>query len=221
MGIFRGINCNIHYPFIITIKNARKNFTKIDKALVKSVIGRIVLQVEDRGRAWYINPADGKKYYLGRPTNAFQVMRILGIGISTKNLDRIPVGLLEGSLSMDVDTDKDGLSDRLEKGLRTDWLKADTDKDSFSDYEEVKNGYNPLAPGKVSLDLQFAKKLSGKIFIQVEQNGEAWYVEPKVNRRYYLGRPVEALGVMRVFGLGISNEDLNKIPVGTFASKAE
>ena len=211
------------YPFdpeaVDVIANARKNFTKLDKSLVNAVIGRIVLQVEDRGRAWYINPKDGKKYYLGRPTNAFQVMRILGDGISTANLEKLPVGIMDGSLTMDVDTDKDGLSDRLEKGLRTDWKKADTDNDAYSDYLEVSKGYDPLSKGKPKVDLSFTNKNLGRIFIQVQQNGEAWYLDPISRRRFYLGRPVEALAIMKNLGLGISNSDLNKIPVGSFAGK--
>lgn len=47
--------------------------------------GRILLQVEDKGQAWYINPTDGKKYYLGRPSDAFNVMRRVGLGISDKD----------------------------------------------------------------------------------------------------------------------------------------
>lgn len=28
--------------------------------------GKILLQVEDRGEAWYVNPANLKRYYLGQ-----------------------------------------------------------------------------------------------------------------------------------------------------------
>lgn len=44
--------------------------------------GRILLQVEDKGQAWYVNPSDSKKYYLGRPDDAFELMRRVGLGIS-------------------------------------------------------------------------------------------------------------------------------------------
>src|SRR3989339_1754978 len=49
--------------------------------------GRILLQVESNGEAWYVNPENEKRYFLGRPTNAFQVMRDLGLGISNKDFD--------------------------------------------------------------------------------------------------------------------------------------
>lgn len=47
--------------------------------------GRILLQVESKGQAWYVNPTDGQKYYLGRPTDAFSVMRRFGLGINNKD----------------------------------------------------------------------------------------------------------------------------------------
>lgn len=47
--------------------------------------GRILLQVEDKGQAWYVNPADNKKYYLGRPQDALNLMRRFGLGISNNN----------------------------------------------------------------------------------------------------------------------------------------
>ena len=57
-------------------------------------------------------------------------------------------------------------------------------------------------------DLNFAKKLSGKILLQTESKGEAWYVYPGDNKRYYLGRPTDAFKLMRELGLGISNVEI-------------
>jgi len=47
--------------------------------------GRIFLQVQDVGQAWYVYPVDAKRYYLGRPDDAFNIMRQLGLGISEKD----------------------------------------------------------------------------------------------------------------------------------------
>ncbi len=47
-----------------------------------------------------------------------------------------------------LDTDQDGLPDYIEKILKTDFDRADTDGDSYSDFNEIKNGYNPLADEK-------------------------------------------------------------------------
>lgn len=49
--------------------------------------GKILLQVESKGEAWYVNPDDVKAYYLGRPSDAFKIMRELGLGVSNKDFD--------------------------------------------------------------------------------------------------------------------------------------
>ncbi len=51
--------------------------------------GRILLQVQDKGQAWYLNPADGKRYSLGRPEDAFNVMRQLALGVSNSSFFNI------------------------------------------------------------------------------------------------------------------------------------
>lgn len=51
--------------------------------------GEILLKVEDSGRAYYVNPVNMKLYYLGRPADAFKVMRELGLGITNANLATI------------------------------------------------------------------------------------------------------------------------------------
>lgn len=48
------------------------------------------------------------------------------------------------SAAVIVDSDKDGLGDEIELKLGTDILDVDSDGDSYSDGEEVFNGYNPL-----------------------------------------------------------------------------
>lgn len=49
--------------------------------------GKILLQVQSKGEAWYVNPASQKRFYLGRPADAFRVMREQGLGISNKDFD--------------------------------------------------------------------------------------------------------------------------------------
>ena len=53
--------------------------------------GRILLDVESHGEAYYIYPKDRKKYYLGRPDDAFRIMRELGLGITNANLSVLPL----------------------------------------------------------------------------------------------------------------------------------
>lgn len=68
-------------------------FTSIVYAdnLADRLSGRILLQVEENGEAWYVNPVNNERYFLGRPADAFKVMRNLGLGISNSNLDQIPI----------------------------------------------------------------------------------------------------------------------------------
>ena len=196
------------------LEQARLDFTKINPEIIKRTIGNIVIQTESKGEAWYINPQDQNKYYLGRPSQAFTMMQKLSLGISNKNLENIPVGLLKNKLMQDSDQDQDGLSDRMEKGLFTKLDQKDSDNDSFSDYQEIENGYNPLGAGKINADKKLINSLLGKILLQTENNGEAWYLNPIDNKRYYLGRPEEAFAIMQSLSLGITNLDLNQIPLG-------
>ena len=125
--------------------------------------GKILLKVENLGKAYYINPANRTMSYLNRPSDAFQIMREQGVGITNENLAKI------------------------------DTLAVDPG------YDESK------------IDNNFTQKHLGKIFLQVENNGEAWYVNPEDGKRYFLGRPADAFSVMRNLGLGISNSDFEKL----------
>mgnify|MGYP001619048796 CR=1 FL=1 len=62
-----------------------------------------------------------------------------------------------------------------------------------------------------SYDAAFSKKHAGRIFLQVESKGEAWYVSPRDFRRYYLGRPKEAFDIVRTHAVGISEKDFNSL----------
>ena len=50
----------------------------------------------------------------------------------------------EVKIDKELDSDQDGLPDYIEKILGTDENNSDTDGDSYSDFEEIKNGYDPL-----------------------------------------------------------------------------
>lgn len=59
------------------------------------------------------------------------------------------------------------------------------------------------------VDKNLSNKLKGRIILQVESNGEGWYVNPENNKRHFLGRPADTFSVMRQLGLGISEKDFN------------
>ncbi len=96
--------------------------------LLHRVQGHIVLQTEQHGEAWYINPSDHRRYYLGRPDDAFAIMQHVGVGITNTNLEGIPT------------------SDQT-------WTGNDS----------------------------IMRNVQGKIVLQVEAHGEAWYVNPMEN----------------------------------------
>lgn len=178
--------------------------------------GRILLAVEENGEAYYVSPQDLKKYYLGRPADAFSLMRNLSIGITNADLAKIPAANanFEGQ-----DTDNDGLSDAIEQSLGTDPRNADSDHDGYDDRQEIISGHDPLSSGRLAYSQDLTAKLSGYILLQAEQNGEAWYVNPDNGKRYFLGRPADAFNVMRSLGLGITSANLAMIE--TFSTDPE
>lgn len=118
--------------------------------LTSKLKGRILLQVESKGEAWYVNPKDSKRYYMANGSEAYNIMRNLGVGVTNKDLTKI-------------------------KG-----------------------------------DKNFAKKQAGKILLQVESKGEAYYID--INGiAHYLKDGNAAYQAMRQLGLGVKNSDLAKI----------
>lgn len=129
------------------------SMVKDAKNIGKRLAGKIILQVESHGEAYYVNPKDSKKYYMANGDEAYKIMRNLGVGITDNNLE------------------------------------------------------------KIKINKTFAKKNSGKIFLQVQSNGEAYYIDFN-GVPHYLKNGDAAYNVMRDLGLGITNNDLNKIPKG-------
>jgi hypothetical protein len=62
--------------------NNNQGATAVSGKIAARVKGRILLQVEDKGQAWYVNPADNRRYSLGRPEEAFNIMRQVALGVS-------------------------------------------------------------------------------------------------------------------------------------------
>ncbi|MBN1778614.1 MAG: fibronectin type III domain-containing protein [Candidatus Buchananbacteria bacterium] len=148
--------------FTSTWSDAEKALVKkIDSSLTSRLKGNILLQVQEHGEAWYVDPNSLKKYYMKDGATAYQMLRKFGLGIKDSDLAKIPT---EGD-------------------------------DSLGDQALV-------------------NRLRGRILLQVEQNGEAWYINPKDGKRYYLKNGDEAYKIMRFLSLGITNSDLRKIAVG-------
>lgn len=183
--------------------------TVSDDKLYGQLKGKIMLKVQSQGQAYYVSYKEKKLYYLGRPADAFQVIRNQGVGISNANLAKISIGL---SALSGADTDKDGLPDALETAIGTDKNKTDSDGDGFNDKDELIAGYAPWAKTiKINYDNNFAAGQKGKIFLQVESRGQAWYINPADGKRYFLARPADAFNIMRQLGAGISNSNFEKL----------
>lgn len=87
----------------VLILTATLTVTKAASSIAEYVKGRILLQVEQNGEAWYVNPVDSKRYYLGRPADAFDIMRNLGLGITDNDLSQISIGTIVVKCTIDDD----------------------------------------------------------------------------------------------------------------------
>lgn len=73
---------------------SNKDFNLFNELAPSRLSGKILLKVEDSGKAYYVNPVNLKMYFLGNPTDAFNIMRNLGLGITNENLGMISVSQL-------------------------------------------------------------------------------------------------------------------------------
>lgn len=123
--------------------------TSIVKPNLSPYLGYIFLAVEKNGEAYYYHPEKKVGFYLGRPADAFKIMREQSLGAT-----------------------------------------------------------HEFIHGRT----YFPDHVVGKILLDVQTNGEAYYIYPKDRKKYYLGRPDDAFKIMRELGLGISNADLESLP---------
>lgn len=80
---------NVMRQLALGISNANFNSLQNNPSAWRSLAGRILLKVQDGGKAYYFDPTNLNLYYLGRPTDAFNVMRTRGLGITNSNLSQI------------------------------------------------------------------------------------------------------------------------------------
>lgn len=132
-----------------------------------------IISIDNSDDLWYADPTNGQTVDLGSSTTVLANAKKLAVGISNADLAKIPLSALQFSTT---DTDKDGLSDALEDSIGTDKTKEDSDSDGYNDMTEVINRYNPLGAGRLALNNNFASRLSGRFFLQVQRRGELWFI---------------------------------------------
>lgn len=71
-----------------------------------------------------------------------------------------------------------------------------------------------------TIDNTLISRLRGNILLQTQQHGEAWYLHPVKQKRYYLKDGSTAYEMLRSFGLGISENDFSKIENGDLNLKS-
>ncbi len=119
--------------------------------LANRLSGRILLQVEQHGEAWYIDPISKQRFYLGTAADAFALLRAKGLGIRHSDVVRF-------------------------------------------------------------MTAGFPTRLSGRILLDVDDRGQAYYISPLTLRAIRLGSAEETYQVLRQNGLGIRDRDLTQIP---------
>jgi hypothetical protein len=73
---------------------SNKDFDSMSSNMPAKFKGKIILKVEDSGKAYYVNPATNALIFLGKPADAFNLMRKYSLGIKNSDLKTIPIGKL-------------------------------------------------------------------------------------------------------------------------------
>ena len=89
-------------------------FSANAESILNQVQGRILLQVEEHGEAWYVAPSTGMRYYMKDGDAAYEMMRMLSLGITDVDLDTIPsVSSTEEMLASENVCDVNTMANRL------------------------------------------------------------------------------------------------------------
>ncbi|MFH1890944.1 MAG: hypothetical protein ABIJ91_05295 [Candidatus Kuenenbacteria bacterium] len=168
---------------------------EINTALTERLKGKILLQVEDRGQIWYVNPDDSKKYEVTFG-NVMKLFEDLALGISNNDLNQILVN--PSSESENSDRDGDGYNDKAEA--------------AYGYNPDIASDPNNRGNDKIKTNTKLSNRLMGKLLLQVEDRGRIWYIDQATKRW-----EVTFGNVMNLFtslALGITNQDLSQITAG-------
>lgn len=155
--------------FALGLFPAMPSAVAYDTGLATRMQGRILLQVESHGEAWYVRSKDLRRYYMKDGAAAYAIMRFFGLGIADVDLAKI---------------------------------------------SKVSNTTEMKAASSACATNALANRFRGTILLQVQQHGEAWYVDPTKCRAIYMKDGAVAYEAMRFLGAGVFTRDLEKIEDG-------
>lgn len=156
---------------------------------------------------------------------------ISGVNVRDKTcMDSSVIGKLSGGAIVAIYGEADGwyqvkLSDGTKGFVWNSWItvtskQSNTSHEISSEYKttetytkETTTVKEPV-PTLYEKDAGLTDRVKGYILLQVESFGEAWYVNPDDSKRYYMKDGSTAYEMMRQFGLGVSNADMDKINKG-------
>lgn len=147
--------------------------------------GKLLLQVQDKGRIWYVDPVGLQKHEVTF-SNALNLFQTLSLGITNADLVKIPADL--DSISSSQDSDGDGYTDRAEL------------QSGFSPYIAGSN------QGRFKTDNNLATKLKGRLLLQVQDKGRIWYIDQ--NGKRWEVTWGNLMSLFRKLALGITDKDL-------------
>ncbi|GMU26078.1 SH3 domain-containing protein [Patescibacteria group bacterium] len=94
---------------------------------------------------------------------------------------------------------------------------------SYREYMDTLPSIKPGTSSPVSTpytsDPTMLSRTRGYILLQVQSHGEAWYVDPVTEKRYYMKDGPTAYQMMRSFGLGVSEKDYAAMAGGNWTIK--
>ncbi|NCC70538.1 hypothetical protein EOM09_03070, partial [bacterium] len=108
--------------------------------------GMILINVDNQGKAYYVNPEDLKMHYLGTPEDAFNLMKELGLGITNENIRKIRVGIV-GEEIINENQEPEQIEEDQEPELsaieyvekQSDIVNTEVEKIEFENYQEIYN----------------------------------------------------------------------------------
>ena len=146
--------------------------------------GGIIRKYESPDELWYVNKSDLKRYYLNNKDTFYNILSKFFIKIDNKELNNIPVFI---DINYGKDTDKDGISDVLEKKIGTKYNQKDSDGDGYDDYTEIKNDYSPLNKKVVKMQFDSSKIENNLNDFFITNTNDVWYINKNDKKRYYIG----------------------------------